>query len=139
MENEIYILIYFFSFLCGINSEEKPISSEGKPISSEEIAITSEEMPFSSEEINRLFCAFFGQKHPFFTLFFRLFGIKSLFFGRNKDNFGRNALFLRRNSYKWVRNYGFCQLKRRCPECSGTAPDYEYKMKKKSVYATLQS
>ena len=80
-------------------------------------------MPFSSEEINRFFSAFFGQKHPFFTLFFRLFRIKSLFFGknthffgRNKDNFGRNALFFGRNRHKWERNSGFLPMKKAMSE-----------------------
>ena len=39
MENEIYILIYFFSFLCCINSEEMPFSYEEMAITSEEITL----------------------------------------------------------------------------------------------------
>lgn len=91
-------------------------------------------MPFFSEEINRFFSAFFGQKHPFFTLFFRLFRIKSLFFGknthffgRNKDNFGRKGYFFRRNRHKWERNSVFLPVKKAMPECTDTAPDYEHK------------
>ncbi|MCL1609475.1 hypothetical protein [Marseilla massiliensis] len=133
MENEIYILIYFFSFLCGINSEEKPISSEGMRISSEEIAITSEEMPFSSEEIRMIFCPFSGQKHPIFTLFFSFFGRKAYFFGRNKYNFGRNTILFGRNRHKWGRNSVFLPMKKAMPEQTDTAADYDTVNEKETV------
>ena len=76
---------------------------------------------------------FSGQKHPFFTLFFRLFRVKSLFFGenahsfgRNRDNFGRNTLFSRRNRHKWERNSVFAHGKVDA-RMYGHRPDYEHK------------
>ena len=97
-------------------------------------------MPFSSEEINRFFSAFFGQKHPFFTLFFRLFRIKSLFFGknthffgRNKDNFGRNTLLFGRNRHKWGRYSVFLPMKTAMPEQTDTAADYDTVNEKETV------